>query len=164
MDMIRDIPRSIRSPVFIYGNPTQHAFSHHWVIPIRTPHAGCERRKGYHEVSRFLVSLSTPCSGINLGIPRRHSLGISLWGQDLLECRLGTSKRDSQARMVYMSLIPGKTLREAWPSLTIDDKNSLQVKLKEIVASLKPIQSPGIIGKFLLDSGMTLLTGNRIYQ
>lgn len=75
----------------------------------------------------------------------------------------GWRKYDGRV-FIYMSLIPGKTLREAWSSLTIDDKNSLQVKLREIVASLKQIQSPGIIGKFSLDLGMTLLTGNRIYQ
>ncbi|KAM0425331.1 hypothetical protein ACHAPT_009387 [Fusarium lateritium] len=47
---------------------------------------------------------------------------------------------------IYMSLIPGKTLREAWPSLTIGDKNSLQARLREIVTSLKQLESPGIIG------------------
>ncbi|KAF4462113.1 phosphotransferase enzyme family [Fusarium albosuccineum] len=49
---------------------------------------------------------------------------------------------------LYMSLVSGQTLREAWPSLTADDKSSLQIRLKEIVASLRRLtQSPEIIGK-----------------
>ncbi|KAL5586745.1 hypothetical protein FOBRF1_016615 [Fusarium oxysporum] len=49
---------------------------------------------------------------------------------------------------IYMSLVPGKTLREAWPSLTQDDKTLLQKQLKEIIDSLRRLnQAPEIIGE-----------------
>ncbi|KAF9768987.1 hypothetical protein IL306_013652 [Fusarium sp. DS 682] len=56
---------------------------------------------------------------------------------------------------IYMSLEPGETLREAWPSLTEDDKTSLQHQLKEIIDSLRSLrQSPEIIG--METGGLTL--------
>ncbi|KJZ75108.1 hypothetical protein HIM_05594 [Hirsutella minnesotensis 3608] len=40
---------------------------------------------------------------------------------------------------IYMSLVPGQTLRQAWTSLTQADKNSICSELKRIVAALRRI-------------------------
>ncbi|WXC60307.1 hypothetical protein SNK03_006172 [Fusarium graminearum] len=49
---------------------------------------------------------------------------------------------------IYMSLVPGETLREVWQSLDEDDKASLQNRLKEIIGTLRKLkQSPEIIGE-----------------
>lgn len=49
---------------------------------------------------------------------------------------------------IYMSLVPGETLREVWQSLNEDDKASLQNRLKEIIGTLRKLkQSPEIIGE-----------------
>ncbi|EKJ69158.1 hypothetical protein NXS19_006686 [Fusarium pseudograminearum] len=48
---------------------------------------------------------------------------------------------------IYMSLVPGETLRQAWQSLTEHDKASLQNQLKDIIGTLRTLkQSPEIIG------------------
>lgn len=48
---------------------------------------------------------------------------------------------------IYMSLVPGETLRDVWPSLTEGDKASLQNQLKHIIGGLRNLkQSPEIIG------------------
>ncbi|KAF5017408.1 hypothetical protein F66182_10664 [Fusarium sp. NRRL 66182] len=48
---------------------------------------------------------------------------------------------------IYMSLVRGETLRDAWPALTENDKASLQTKLRDIVGFLRQLtQTPEIIG------------------
>lgn len=101
-------------PVFIYRNPRQQAFSYHWSLLVWVLHAGCGRRKSYGWFLCLLASLSTACSGRDLGTPRRRSLGLSLWGRDLLTCCLGTSKRDSQARMICSSYQLAGTWCSLW--------------------------------------------------
>jgi hypothetical protein len=56
---------------------------------------------------------------------------------------------------IYMSLIHGKTLREAWPSLTDVDKKSICDELRQIVFALRRItqgSSDRFIGKEALVS------------
>lgn len=51
-------------------------------------------------------------------------------------------------KVVCISLFPCETLREAWLSLTVDDKEPIQTKLREIFMCLRGItQSPAIIAK-----------------
>jgi hypothetical protein len=59
----------------------------------------------------------------------------------------GWRKYEDQV-FIYMSLVHGQTLREAWSSLTVDDKRSLQSDLSQIVASIRRItqDSPHVIG------------------
>ncbi|KAL7917162.1 phosphotransferase enzyme family protein [Trichoderma austrokoningii] len=56
-------------------------------------------------------------------------------------------RRHGNQVFLYMSLIHGPTLREAWPSLTEDDKLSIRNQLGQIVASLRRItqHSPNTI-------------------
>ncbi|KAM0557028.1 hypothetical protein ACHAPJ_005708 [Fusarium lateritium] len=59
---------------------------------------------------------------------------------------LGWRKYDDRV-FLYMSLVPGETLRDAWSSLTANDKASLQTKLRDIVGFLRRLtQTPEIIG------------------
>ncbi|KAF4983413.1 hypothetical protein FZEAL_1142 [Fusarium zealandicum] len=58
----------------------------------------------------------------------------------------GWRKQDDRV-FIYMSLVPGETLRQAWSSLTANDKTSLQTKLRDIIGSLRRLtQTPEIIG------------------
>lgn len=55
-------------------------------------------------------------------------------------------RRHGEQIFIYMSLIRGKTLREAWPALSEGDKASLHVELSQVVASLRRIaQTPDVI-------------------
>ncbi len=48
--------------------------------------------------------------------------------------------RKSKGRIfIYMSLIPGKTLREEWPSLTEEEKKAICDELRQIVQRLRRI-------------------------
>ncbi len=49
---------------------------------------------------------------------------------------------------LYMSLIVGKTLREAWPLLTQDDKSAISTELSHIVTALRWV-SPTPSGPFI---------------
>ncbi|KAJ8127628.1 hypothetical protein O1611_g6007 [Lasiodiplodia mahajangana] len=49
---------------------------------------------------------------------------------------------------LYMSLAVGKTLREAWPLLTKDDKSAISTELSHIVTALRRV-SPGPSGPFI---------------
>ena len=57
-------------------------------------------------------------------------------------------RRYNDQVFIYMSLVHGQTLREAWSSLTVDDKTSIRRDLGQIVASLRRITrgSPDVIG------------------
>ncbi|POR35336.1 Phosphotransferase enzyme family protein [Tolypocladium paradoxum] len=46
-------------------------------------------------------------------------------------------RKHGDLNFIYMSLIRGKTLREAWPSLTEGDKMSISSELRRIVAALR---------------------------
>ncbi|KAI5457659.1 kinase-like domain-containing protein [Mariannaea sp. PMI_226] len=48
-------------------------------------------------------------------------------------------RRHRNQNFVYMSLVHGKTLREAWPSLTKGDKELIGSELRQIIASLRLI-------------------------
>lgn len=51
---------------------------------------------------------------------------------------------------IYMSLVQGETLQDAWPGLTAADKRSLQNQLRAIVGSLRRLILPTtMIGKSL---------------
>lgn len=60
-------------------------------------------------------------------------------------------RRHGDQNFIYMSLIHGKTLREAWPSLTEDDKEFIRSELRQIIASLRLItqECPNQIGTSL---------------
>ena len=57
-------------------------------------------------------------------------------------------RRHDDHVFLYMSIIHGKTLRQAWPLLTVDDKRSIHEDLARITDSLKRIvpYPPGMIG------------------
>lgn len=59
-------------------------------------------------------------------------------------------RRHGEQVFIYMSLIHGKTLRQAWPDLTEDDKKSIQRRLSQIVTALRQItqENPNKIGEF----------------
>jgi aminoglycoside phosphotransferase (APT) family kinase protein len=63
-------------------------------------------------------------------------------------------RRHGEQVFIYMSLIPGKTLRQAWPDLTVDDKKSIQRRLSQIVTALRQItqENPNKIGEFFHES------------
>lgn len=46
-------------------------------------------------------------------------------------------KRHHSQNFIYMSLVRGQTLREAWSSLDTADKNTICTQLRQIVASLR---------------------------
>jgi hypothetical protein len=48
-------------------------------------------------------------------------------------------RRHNQQLFVYMSLIHGSTLRNAWPSLTDEDKKAIQIDLRSVVSALRRI-------------------------
>ena len=43
---------------------------------------------------------------------------------------------------IYMELVSGTTLEEAWPDLTLDEKTSIEEEMKRIVAKLRSIKQP----------------------
>lgn len=58
---------------------------------------------------------------------------------------------DKGENFIYMSLIKGPTLGEAWPLLTNEEKTSICGQLNQMVASLRRIQQPSpqpFIGTF----------------
>ncbi|CAH0046836.1 unnamed protein product [Clonostachys solani] len=57
-------------------------------------------------------------------------------------------RKHGDMTFIYMSLISGKTLREAWDDLQTDDKTSICVQLSQIVTALRSIKpdTPQFIG------------------
>jgi hypothetical protein len=80
----------------------------------------------------------------------------------------GWRKYEDQT-FIYMSLVRGQTLREAWPCLTGADKKSICGELNHVVAALRQItqgSSSRFIGTFLNSCLVALLTNlnSRIHQ
>lgn len=49
-------------------------------------------------------------------------------------------KRYGDTTFIYMSLVPGETLREGWPSLTEDEKKTIRDDLKRVIGSLRRLR------------------------